>query len=65
MVPGQLLGSYFLEYQQRMINTVVNWWNNIVAVITHDTRNEDNLERKLKTENSESHYPQEKMICHK
>ena len=33
IVAGQLLGSRFLEYQQRM-TTKLNWRNNIVAVIT-------------------------------
>ena len=33
IVPGQLLGSRFLEYQRRM-TTKSNWGNKIIAVIT-------------------------------
>ena len=33
LVPGQPLGSRFLECQRRM-TTKLNWRNNIVAVIT-------------------------------
>ena len=37
IVPGQFLGSHFLEYQQKMTNKYKNWRNNIVAVITRET----------------------------
>ena len=33
IVPGQLLGSRFSEYQRRM-KTKLNWKNDIVSVIT-------------------------------
>ena len=56
MVPGQLLGSHFLEYQQRMTKqyklekqhccNYYSWYN------------EGNLKRQEKTEHFELHYPQ-------
>ena len=45
----------------------INWRNNIVAVITCDTRygDEGNLKRQIKTQHFELNYLQEKKICHK
>ena len=44
LVPGQLLGSCFLEYQWRMTKKL-NWRKNIVAVIT---RVDGNLKNQIK-----------------
>ena len=63
MVPGQLLGS---RVPTKDDEYSINWRNNIAAVITRVRDTKKAIEKdKFKTEHSEWHYIQEKMICHK
>ena len=67
-VPRQHLGSHFLEYQQRMTNTVQTGETTLLQLLLLIPYGaEGNLKKKdkLKTEQSGLHYSQKNMICHK
>ena len=47
MVPEQLLGSHFLEYQQRITNTIETGEATLFQLLIDEV--EDNFKRQIKT----------------